>query len=66
MPTCSSSSAIPGRSSSSLLPGGSDGVNFMMEQPNHGKQSLAIDISKPDGRDALLKLVATADVFITN
>ena len=51
---------------SGLLPGGSDGVNFMMEQPNHGKQSLAIDISKPDGRDALLKLVATADVFLTN
>lgn len=51
---------------SGLLPGGPDGVNFMMEQPNHGKQSLAIDISKPDGREALLKLVETADVFLTN
>ncbi|HEX4902171.1 MAG TPA: CoA transferase [Acidimicrobiales bacterium] len=51
---------------SGLLPGGSEGVNFMMEQPNHGKQSVAIDISKPDGREALLKLVATADVFLTN
>lgn len=51
---------------SGLLPGGSEGVNFMMEQPNHGKQSLAIDISKPDGREALLKLVETADVFLTN
>jgi crotonobetainyl-CoA:carnitine CoA-transferase CaiB-like acyl-CoA transferase len=51
---------------SGLLPGGPDGVNFMMEQPNHGKQSVAIDISKPDGRDALLKLVQTADVFLTN
>ena len=52
--------------SSGLLPGGAEGVNFMMEQPNHGKQSVAIDISNPDGRAALLKLVETADVFLTN
>ena len=30
---------------SGLLPGGDEGVNFMMEQPNRGKQSVAIDIS---------------------
>ncbi len=52
--------------SSGLLPGGAEGVNFMMEQPNHGKQSVAIDIANPDGRAALLKLVETADVFLTN
>lgn len=52
--------------SSGLLPGGEEGVNFMMEQPNHGKQSVAIDISTDDGRAALLKLVETADVFLTN
>lgn len=51
---------------SGLLPGGADGVNFMMEQPNHGKQSVAIDISHPDGREALMKLVESADVFLTN
>ena len=51
---------------SGLLPGGADGVNFMMEQPNHGKRSVAIDISTPDGREALLTLVETADVFLTN
>jgi crotonobetainyl-CoA:carnitine CoA-transferase CaiB-like acyl-CoA transferase len=51
---------------SGLLPGGDQGVNFMMEQPNHGKRSVAIDISHPDGREALLKLVETADVFLTN
>lgn len=51
---------------SGLVPGGAGGVNFMMEQPNRGKQSVGIDISKPDGREALLKLVETADVFLTN
>ncbi len=51
---------------SGLVPGGSQGVNFMMEQPNHGKRSVAIDITHPDGREALLKLVETADVFLTN
>jgi crotonobetainyl-CoA:carnitine CoA-transferase CaiB-like acyl-CoA transferase len=51
---------------SGLVPGGAGGVNFMMEQPNRGKQSVAIDISHPDGREALMKLVETADVFLTN
>jgi crotonobetainyl-CoA:carnitine CoA-transferase CaiB-like acyl-CoA transferase len=30
------------------------------------KKSLALNLSRDDGRDALLKLVKTADVFITN
>jgi len=51
---------------SGLVPGGAGGVNFMMEQPNRGKQSVAIDLSHPDGREALMKLVETADVFLTN
>ncbi len=42
------------------------GVNFMMEQSNRGKRSVGIDIRNPAGRDALLELVATADVFLTN
>src|SRR5262245_30041428 len=42
------------------------GVNFMMEQSNRGKRSVGIDIANPGGRDALLKLVETADVFLTN
>ena len=49
---------------SGLIPGG--GVNFMVEQPNRGKQSVALNIAHPDGREALMKLVETADVFLTN
>lgn len=51
---------------SGLLPGGPDGVNFMIEQPNRGKRSVAIDIAHPDGHEALMKLVESADVFLTN
>jgi crotonobetainyl-CoA:carnitine CoA-transferase CaiB-like acyl-CoA transferase len=51
---------------SGLLPGGAGGVNFMVEQPHHGKRSIGLDITKPEGREVLLKLVETADVFLTN
>src|ERR1700685_3355658 len=30
------------------------------------KKSIALDLGDPDGREALLKLAASADVFITN
>jgi crotonobetainyl-CoA:carnitine CoA-transferase CaiB-like acyl-CoA transferase len=50
---------------SGLVPGGG-GVNFMIEQPNRGKRSVGIDIAKPEGRDAFLKLIESADVYLTN
>jgi crotonobetainyl-CoA:carnitine CoA-transferase CaiB-like acyl-CoA transferase len=40
--------------------------NFMMQQTNRGKRSLAIDMRQPGGRDVLYRLVKTADVFLTN
>ncbi len=42
------------------------GVNFMMEQSNRGKRSVAVDLGKPEGRAILDKLIAGADVFLTN
>ncbi|HEY1739703.1 MAG TPA: CoA transferase [Acidimicrobiia bacterium] len=52
--------------SSGMIPGGAGGVNYMMEQPNHGKRSVALNLSHPDGKALLYKLCETADVFVTN
>ncbi|MEQ8841866.1 MAG: CoA transferase [Acidimicrobiales bacterium] len=51
---------------SGLLPGGAGGVNFMVEQPNRSKRSMAIDLRHDDGHEAFMRLVETADVFLTN
>ena len=51
---------------SGLVPGGPGGVNFMIEQPNRGKRSVAIDIANPEGHETLMRLVETADVFLTS
>jgi formyl-CoA transferase len=42
------------------------GSNPMMEVPNRGKRDIGLDISVPEGRELLVELVKTADVFITN
>ena len=49
-----------------MLPGGVADFNHMVEQMNRGKRGLGLDISKPAGREILLKLVADADVFLTS
>lgn len=51
---------------SGLVPGGAGGVNFMIEQPNRSKRSLAINLRSDEGREVFLKLIETADVFLTN
>ena len=49
---------------SGLIPAG--GVNHMFELPNRGKRSVAIDLKSEQGRALLMRLIATADVFLTN
>jgi crotonobetainyl-CoA:carnitine CoA-transferase CaiB-like acyl-CoA transferase len=42
------------------------GVNHFIEQPNRGKRSIGLDTSTPEGLELLMKLLETADVFVTN
>lgn len=41
-------------------------VNLSMEQNNRSKKSIALDLKTEAGREALLRLVETADVFLTS
>lgn len=41
-------------------------VNLAMEQNNHSKKSIALDLKSESGREAFLALVKTADVFLTS
>lgn len=54
-----------GLMTSGMVAGGT-GVNFMMEQPNRGKKSVAINLKSPDGVELLYKLAETCDVFLTS
>ncbi|MFC4944275.1 CaiB/BaiF CoA transferase family protein [Pseudonocardia sp. GCM10023141] len=48
------------------LDGGGTGVSPMWEIFNRGKRSIGIDIAVQEGREVLMDLVATADVFLTS
>jgi crotonobetainyl-CoA:carnitine CoA-transferase CaiB-like acyl-CoA transferase len=52
--------------SSGLIPGGPGRCNYLIEQPNHNKRSIALDVKHPDGRALVLELCRRADVFLTN
>jgi crotonobetainyl-CoA:carnitine CoA-transferase CaiB-like acyl-CoA transferase len=50
---------------SGLVPSGGT-VSFVVEHPNRGKRSVGLDITSPQGRELLMKLAASSDVFLTN
>ena len=47
--------------SSGLIPGGPGRCNYLIEQPNHNKRSIAIDVKHPEGRTLLLELCRSAE-----
>lgn len=49
-----------------LLPGTSPPVSFMHATVNRNKRSLTLDLRRPEGRDAFLRLAARADVVVEN
>lgn len=42
------------------------GANPTFEMDNRGKRSVVLDISKPQGREAVARLAGEADIFLTN
>ncbi len=42
------------------------GVDFMMQQSNRGKRSVALDIGVAEGRAVLMDMARDCDVFLTN
>src|SRR3954453_6967004 len=48
------------------VPSSVDGIGYIFESNNRGKRALALDVAAPEGYDVLLRLLDTADVFVTN
>lgn len=49
-----------------LVPPGAGGVNYMIEMPNRGKQSIGVDLRKPEGQEVVRELAKSCDVFLTS
>lgn len=45
---------------------GLKGNNYYFESNNRNKRSIALNLKSPQGKEAFLKLIDTADVFLTN
>ncbi len=59
----------PGRGVMSIagaMIGTSEGHNFYFEANNRHKQSLTLDLKKPEAREVVYKLVEKSDVFVQN
>ncbi len=57
---------VRGDAARGLRSAGSPSIEIMFQHANRGKRSLGLDLSQPAGRDILGRLVANADVFLTN
>ncbi|MGN6473444.1 MAG: CaiB/BaiF CoA transferase family protein [Mycobacteriales bacterium] len=56
----------PQRGLMNLLSQAEGGPNPFIEIPNRGKRSVTLDLKSEGGRELLLQLVASADVFLTS
>jgi formyl-CoA transferase len=56
----------PQRALQNLLNFGVNGPNPFLEIPNRGKRSVTLDLGTERGHDALLRIVAGCDVFLTS
>ncbi|MEI7785515.1 MAG: CoA transferase, partial [Betaproteobacteria bacterium] len=56
----------PMRSLFAALSGSKESRCPPFELYNRGKKSLILDVNQPQGRELMLRLLATADVFVTN
>jgi crotonobetainyl-CoA:carnitine CoA-transferase CaiB-like acyl-CoA transferase len=56
----------PQRALRNMLNLGEGGPNPFLEIPNRGKRSVTLDLTTDDGRQALGRILASADVFLTS
>src|SRR5262249_20613547 len=57
---------IHGDSTRLIGPSRTTGMGSYFANLNRNKRSLAIDLKKPEAREAVLRLVETADIFVHN